>query len=107
MIVGEMMSGKLVLLCAFCIAAPGQTRVLRMQQALHNPEAIVAAVNSTHDGEIFHLMGEVEIRTDTIFLRADEATYNHATGEIEAHGDIKVTPRGMLVTRGMTQFGVK
>jgi lipopolysaccharide assembly outer membrane protein LptD (OstA) len=84
-----------------------QIRTVRVQQALHNPEAIVAAVSATHDGEIFNLKGEVEIRTDTILLRADEATYNHATGEIEAHGDIKVTPKGMLVTSGLSQFGVK
>ena len=29
------------------------------------------------------------------------------TGEIEAHGDIKVKPGAVLVTPGLSQFGVK
>ena len=95
-----MMLTLLVLLLA-------QFRGLRVEQALHNPEATVAAVSVAHEGEIFHLKGAVEIRTDTIVLRADEATCNHATGEIEAHGDIKVKPGAVLVTPGPSQFGVK
>jgi lipopolysaccharide assembly outer membrane protein LptD (OstA) len=68
---------------------------VRVQQAWHNPEAAVAAVSATHEGQIFHLKRAVEIRTNTIVLRADEATHNHTTGEIEAHGDIEGYARGV------------
>jgi lipopolysaccharide assembly outer membrane protein LptD (OstA) len=84
-----------------------QRPTIRVQQALHNPEAIVMAVSATNEGDIFHLKGDVEIRTDSILLRADEANYNHATGEIDAHGDVKVTPTSPLISRGVSQLGIK
>jgi lipopolysaccharide assembly outer membrane protein LptD (OstA) len=49
----------------------------------------------------------VEIRTDTILLKADEASYNHETGEIDAHGDVKVTPVSPWMPHGLSQFGIK
>jgi lipopolysaccharide assembly outer membrane protein LptD (OstA) len=96
-----------------CLAIPvvAQTALelpkVRIQQALHNPEAIVVALSATDEGEIYHLKGAVELRTDTLLLRADEADYNHETGEINAHGDVKVTPASPLITSGLSQFGVK
>ncbi len=80
---------------------------IRVQQVLHKPEAIIAAVITTQEGDVFHLKGAVEIRTDTVLLKADEASYNHETGEIEAHGDVKVTPTSLLNSRGQSQFGIK
>jgi hypothetical protein len=69
--------------------------LFRVQQPLHNPEAIVIAVSVTHVGDIFSLKGDVEIKTDTIVLKADEAS------------DVKVTPTSPLIPRGLPQFGIK
>jgi lipopolysaccharide assembly outer membrane protein LptD (OstA) len=41
---------------------------------------------------VVHLNGQVEIRTNGFILRADNADYNETTGEVEAHGSVKVTP---------------
>ena len=54
-----------------------------------------------------HLKGSVEIRVAGFILRADEADYNEKTGEIDAHGDVKVTPTSTLIPRGQSQFGIK
>ena len=54
-----------------------------------------------------HLKGSVEIRVAGFTLRADEADYNEKTGEIEAHGDVRVTPTSPLIPRGQSQFGIK
>ena len=40
--------------------------------------------------EVLHLRGAVEIRTKDMIFRADEATYNQKTGEIEARGTVQV-----------------
>jgi lipopolysaccharide assembly outer membrane protein LptD (OstA) len=88
-------------------ALPQTLPKIRVQQFLHQPEAILAAVSMTQEGDVFHLKGAVEIRTDTVLLKADEASYNHETGEIEAHGDVKVTPTSLLNSRGQSQFGIK
>jgi lipopolysaccharide assembly outer membrane protein LptD (OstA) len=101
----------LFLALSFAVGAGSGIRAekptIRVQQALHNPEAIVIAVSATHEGDTFHLKGDVEIRTDTILLKADEASYNHATGEIDAHGDVKVMPTSPLIPRDLSQFGIK
>jgi len=102
-------------ICIWCAACyfptvaqtPTNLPQIRIQQALHNPEAILRAVSTTHEGDVFHLKGAVEIRTDTILLKADEASYNHETGEIDAHGDVKVTPVSPLMPRGLSQFGIR
>jgi lipopolysaccharide assembly outer membrane protein LptD (OstA) len=102
-----------VLFPALCFAVGAGSAIwaekptIRVQQDLHNPEAIVIAVSAAHEGDIFHLKGDVEIRTDTLLLKADEATYNHATGEIDAHGDVKLKPTSPLIPRGLSQFGIK
>jgi lipopolysaccharide assembly outer membrane protein LptD (OstA) len=100
------------ILCAACYfpvvaQTPTKWPQIRIQQALHNPEAILMAVSTTHEGDVFHLKGAVEIRTDTILLKADEASYNHETGEIDAHGDVKITPVSPLMPHELSQFGIK
>jgi lipopolysaccharide assembly outer membrane protein LptD (OstA) len=44
------------------------------------------------DTHLIHLKGNVEIRTDTMTLTANEAYYNQATGEIEALGTVRIKP---------------
>jgi lipopolysaccharide assembly outer membrane protein LptD (OstA) len=97
----------------WCIAVtavaqtPMKVREIRAEQTLHHPEAILTAVSAIHEGEVFHLKGAVEIRTDTILLKADEANYNHATGEIEATGGVTVSLTSPLIPHGLSQFGIK
>ncbi len=42
--------------------------------------------------QIIQLKGNVEIRTGTITVVADEADYHAKTGEIEARGNVRITP---------------
>ena len=72
--------------------------------------ARLSAVNIERDvpyPSTVHLKGSVEIRVAGFILRADEADYNEKTGEIDAHGDVKVTPTSPLIQRGQSQFGIK
>jgi lipopolysaccharide assembly outer membrane protein LptD (OstA) len=100
-----------ILLIAGCFPVVCQTLAdlptVRVRRVLYKPEAILTAVSATQEGDVFHLKGAVEIRTDSILLKADEADYNHETGEIEARGNVKVTPASLLNTRGSSQFGIK
>jgi hypothetical protein len=49
----------------------------------------------------------VEINTDSLALRADEADYHWETGEIEARGNVHVMPIPFRLSRGLSQFGIK
>jgi lipopolysaccharide assembly outer membrane protein LptD (OstA) len=102
-------------LCIVCVAVcftataqlPPELPRIRVQETLHNPEAILSAISTTHEGEVFHMKGAVEIRTGTILLKADQASYNHESGEIEATGAVKVSQTSPLIPHGLSQFGIK
>ncbi len=57
-------------------------------------EAQMGALESTLAAapKTVHLKGNVEIRTDTMTLTADEAYYDQATGELTAMGTVRVKP---------------
>jgi lipopolysaccharide assembly outer membrane protein LptD (OstA) len=42
------------------------------------------------DFHAIQLNGNVQIKTADMLLRTDEAVYNESTGEIEAHGTVRV-----------------
>jgi len=50
------------------------------------------ADNIQRQDQTMQLKGNVEIRTTTLTLTADEADYDRQTGEIEARGTIRVKP---------------
>jgi lipopolysaccharide assembly outer membrane protein LptD (OstA) len=54
-------------------------------------ESAMAAAPKTNP-RLTHLKGNVEIRTNTMTLTADEAYFNEDTGEIEASGTVRVKP---------------
>src|SRR5260370_30780662 len=47
-------------------------------------------------GSVLHLKGEVQITTDQRIIRADEADFNVATGDIEARGNVQAVKIGLL-----------
>ena len=55
-----------------------------------------AASSITSKPKVFRLQGKAEIHTPTMALEADEADYHLDTGEIEAHGNVRVTPAAPL-----------
>ncbi len=72
--------------------------------------ARLSAVNIERDipyASTVHMKGSVEIKTAGFTLHADEADYNEKTGEIDAHGDVKVMPTSRPILRGQSQFGIK
>jgi lipopolysaccharide assembly outer membrane protein LptD (OstA) len=44
------------------------------------------------ESQVIHLKGAVEIRTSTTTVLADEAYYHPDTGDIEASGNVRITP---------------
>jgi lipopolysaccharide assembly outer membrane protein LptD (OstA) len=50
----------------------------------------VTAMSMETNGPVRHLSGKVTIESDTILLNADQADYNLDTGEIVAHGEVRV-----------------
>jgi lipopolysaccharide assembly outer membrane protein LptD (OstA) len=69
--------------------------------------ATFAASHIESSGSLFQLRGNVEINTNTLILRADEADYHWDTGEIEARGNVHVKPIPFRVSPGLSQFGIK
>ena len=58
----------------------------------------VRAVEQTVEGSVLHLKGAVEIRTGKMVVRADEATFDVASGIINATGNLSVTKAGVEAT---------
>ena len=69
--------------------------------------ATFAANHIESSGDRFQLRGNVEINTNTLILRADEADYHWDTGELDARGNVHVRPIPVGVSRGLSQFGIK
>jgi lipopolysaccharide assembly outer membrane protein LptD (OstA) len=65
--------------------------VQKVQAQIDALEATLAAAPKT-DTHLVHLKGNVEIRTATMTLTADEAYFNKDTGEITAMGTVRVKP---------------
>jgi len=66
--------------------------VRKLQAQIGEVEATVAASNAAAATGTIRLRGDVEIRTTTMTLTADEADYDRQTGEIEARGTVRVKP---------------
>ena len=66
--------------------------VRKLQAQIGEVEATVAASNAAAATGTIRLRGNVEIRTTTMTLTADEADYDRQTGEIEARGTVRVKP---------------
>ncbi len=56
---------------------------------------------------IVYLKGGVEISLGTHTVTAEEAEYDRNTGEVQAHGNVRVRPIRPEVRRGVSQFGIK
>ena len=70
------------------------------------PKVRIAAKDIQQDSGIVYLKGSVEVNLGLYTLLADEAEYYQESGEIRAHGDVRVKPMPADV-RGASQFGVK
>jgi lipopolysaccharide assembly outer membrane protein LptD (OstA) len=89
------------------IVAPSPTSSgIRVRQFAQTPDATLGALSVTHDGDVFHLKGAVQIGTNAFSVTADEAAYQESNGEIEAQGELRVKP-APLVSPGLAQFGIK
>jgi lipopolysaccharide assembly outer membrane protein LptD (OstA) len=55
-----------------------------------------AASGIQQDARVFRLQGNAEIHTATQVVEASDAVYHSDTGEIEAHGDVRVKPVELL-----------
>ncbi len=67
------------------------SKVQVVQAQIDALEAALAAAPKA-DSHVVHLKGNVEIRTDTMILTANEAYFNKDTGQIEALGTVRVKP---------------
>ena len=65
---------------------------LQLNSDLLVPRVSLSAARIDQDGSVVHLKGNVEIRRTGLILRADEADYRKDTGEIEAKGNVRVSP---------------
>lgn len=72
------------------------------------PEVRFVAKSIDQNLGIFYLKGSVEVNLGTYVVTADEAEYFQYSGELQAHGDVKIKPApALLDPRGASQFGVK
>jgi lipopolysaccharide assembly outer membrane protein LptD (OstA) len=69
--------------CSTCGSAVHLT-ALNMQREAPAPAATKVLTS------VIQLRGDVEIKTQRMALYADEASYHEDTGEIEAHGNVRV-----------------
>lgn len=68
-------------------ATPAQSPVLDSGNA-SGEEVTIKAHSQEKEGTLFRLRGDVEIDIRTYTLRADVATYNSTTGEVQADGGV-------------------
>ena len=74
---------RLLLITCVAVLASAQT-------SSHYGDLRLTSLNQERDGAVIHLKGQVTIENDAIRVQADEADYNADTGEIQAHGDVRV-----------------
>lgn len=59
--------------------------------SLSSGDVHLAAINMRSDGAIRHLSGQVQIETNAVLIRADQADYNSQTHEVNATGNVHIT----------------
>jgi hypothetical protein len=78
---------------------PGEIKHVTVS-ALHGPHGGTVSGNSIEREpscpSVVHARGQVEIKLSGVIVRADEADYDEDTGEVEAHGSVKVKPHPSL-----------
>ena len=74
-----------------CQDPPGEQKI-RLNSDPLVPAVSLSALRIEQDGPVVHLKGNVEIRRMGLILTADEADYRKDTGEIEAKGNVRVSP---------------
>ena len=77
---------KLFLIFGFAVFAIGQTGSNRLSPG----EIRMTAMTIDRDISVTHLKGNVEISTDGMVLRSDEADYRLDNREIVARGNVRV-----------------
>jgi hypothetical protein len=81
-------------------------KVGRYWPATRGPVVATFAANQITSAEgDFQLRGNVEINTNSLILRADEAVYHWKTGEIIPRGNVVV--KSIESYRGLNQFGIR
>jgi lipopolysaccharide assembly outer membrane protein LptD (OstA) len=78
---------RLSLTCAMTVWAA----ILSFGQTLRTGEVSVSAASQVVEGAVLHLKGNVQIRTNKIAIRADEADFNVNTSEVDALGEVRLT----------------
>lgn len=68
-----------------CVAA-----LALAQTPIPRGAAVVTADGQQQHGAVRHLTGHVKIETNAVLLQADQVDYNDNTGEILAHGDVRI-----------------
>ena len=69
---------------------PAAERKYVMIATPEGPNISLTATAIQRRAPLVQLRGNVEIRTKDMILRADEASYNQNTGEIEANGAVRI-----------------
>lgn len=65
--------------------------VIALAQApVRHNDVRIAALAQHREGNVIHLDGAVTIEAEGFTLRADKAEFSSNTGEIVAHGDVRV-----------------
>ncbi len=77
---------KLFLIFGFAVFAIGQTGSTRLSPS----EIRMTALTIDRESSITHLKGNVEIASDGMVLRSDEADYSSTNREIVARGNVRV-----------------
>jgi len=77
-----------ILLCHLLVGLPLVTSQLRPAQPQASEEVTLKAQEQEKQGDIYHLRGDVDILFRDYELKADQITYNQATGDIEATGHL-------------------
>lgn len=54
-------------------------------------EVTLSALREVRAGGVIQLRGHVEVRTESVVIRADEADYDPMTGSLEARGHVQIT----------------
>lgn len=88
---------RLVLLTSFAIFAFAQTPV-------RQDEVSMTADSQVVDGAVRHLSGHVEIETDGIMLKADQADFNEDTAVMHLSGHVVIERDGSVLKADQADF---
>ena len=79
-----------LLLLSFLIVVVSQAQTQKVE---------ILAEKLTREGSVVHAQGSVVLYSDRYIITADEAYYDHESGELELIGDITIMQEGSLFTR--------